>query len=143
MPRIEKALLIYSKKPAKKADEPPPHCPATFDDSLEGNGIAPKVGRDTGITPPKAIHTAIAQITDEARIAYKNNKTNESEFRSVISLVVDTSGNPTNLCLKSAAGYGLDAEAGKAVRQYRFAPATKDGTPVAARISIESTFRFY
>ena len=144
MPSVAKSVYIFSKKSEKKTDEPPPPpCPASFDDSLEGNGVAPNVGGSSGVTPPRAIHTVEAQITDEARIAYKNKKVDVPEFRSVISLVVNTNGNPTDLCVKSAAGYGLDAEAGKAVRQYRFLPAKKNGTPVAARILIESTFRFY
>jgi hypothetical protein len=39
--------------------------------------------------------------------------------------------------------YGLDAQTEKAVGQYRFNPATKDGKPARARISIEVNFRLY
>jgi TonB family protein len=141
-PAIEKSIPITPNKPAKKSDEPPP-CPAAFNDSLETNGVAPKVGAGTGIASPKATHTAVARMSDEARKACRRMKTNSCEFKNMISLVVDTNGNPTDLCVKSAAGYGLEAEAGKAIRQYRFEPATKDGIPVAARIAVESNFRIY
>jgi TonB family protein len=36
--------------------------------------------------------------------------------------------------------HGLDEEAVKAARQWRFVPGTKDGVPVAVRITIELTF---
>jgi len=42
-----------------------------------------------------------------------------------------------------SAGYGLDAEAAEAVQQYRFAPATKEGKPVAARIHVQVDFRLH
>jgi len=57
--------------------------------------------------------------------------------------VVDKEGNPTDLCILKSAPYGLDAEAAKAVRQYRFQPGSKDGVPVPVRIDIVIKFRFY
>lgn len=36
--------------------------------------------------------------------------------------------------------YGLDEEAVKAVRQWKFKPGTKDGKPVRVRVDIEMTF---
>ncbi len=38
---------------------------------------------------------------------------------------------------------GLDDKAIEAVRQWRFAPAIKDGTPVAVQINVEVSFRLY
>jgi TonB family protein len=38
---------------------------------------------------------------------------------------------------------GLDEKALEAVRQWKFAPATKDGHPVAVRVAIEVAFRLY
>jgi protein TonB len=37
--------------------------------------------------------------------------------------------------------YGLDDEAVKTVRQWRFKPGMKDGKPVAVRVDIEMTFK--
>ena len=36
--------------------------------------------------------------------------------------------------------YGLDNEAVKAAKQWRFSPAEKDGKPIAMRIQLEMTF---
>jgi TonB family protein len=37
--------------------------------------------------------------------------------------------------------YGLDDEAVRAIRQWRFEPGTKDGKPVAVRIEVEMSFK--
>ena len=38
--------------------------------------------------------------------------------------------------------YGLDNEAVKTVKEWRFAPGTRDGVPVPVRIMVELTFSF-
>jgi len=121
-------------------------CPASFNDSLATNGIADS--KDKTVTPPKVIHFADAEFSDEARRALgvaKKKKKQVVDFEgvSVLSLVVDDHGNPQNLCISKSIGYGLDANAAKAVQQYRFDPATKDGKPVAWRISIQVDFVLY
>jgi TonB family protein len=141
-PAIVQSVPIVDSKPAKKSDEPPA-CPTKFDDSLETNGIASKIGVGTGITPPKLIHSVEANFSDKARRARKDKNLKQTEFKSIINLVVNKEGNPTDLCLKTATGYDLDREAGKAVREYRFKPAVKDGAPIAVRINVEVNFRFY
>jgi protein TonB len=40
-------------------------------------------------------------------------------------------------------GFGLDARAIEAVKQWRFQPALKDGRPVNVQISVEVGFRLY
>ncbi len=42
--------------------------------------------------------------------------------------------------VERAAGMGLDEKAIKAISQYRFMPATKDGVPLAVRITVEINF---
>ena len=65
------------------------------------------------------------------------------EAISLITLIVDAEGNPQNVCVKKPAGYGLDGQAVRAVEQYRSDPATRDGSPVPVRISVEVNFRLY
>jgi len=140
LPQIEKFVPTTSSKHTKQADAPPA-CPATFDDSPDTNGIF-RIGKE-GVTPPKATHTVVPNFSKEARQAIKGKKVDITVLQSVIRLVVDKDGNPAQLCLAEPAGHGLDAEAGKAVRQYRFDPATKDGEPVAVRINIAINFRYF
>jgi periplasmic protein TonB len=54
-----------------------------------------------------------------------------------LELVVDEHGVPRDIKVRRSAGYGLDEEVVKAVRKWRFEPATKDGQPVAVRINVE------
>ena len=60
----------------------------------------------------------------------------------VVSGVVLSDGALTDVRVVRSldAKYGLDQEALKAARQWRFVPGTKDGVPVAVQISIELTF---
>jgi TonB family protein len=122
------------------ADLAVPLCPAKFGDNLETNGIAVP-GR--GVTPPKIVHSAAAELADEVREATQKARKVGFVSTSLVSLVVDEQGKPQNLCLTRTSGYGLDANAAKAVRQYTFTPATMDGKPVPIRIAIEVNFNFY
>jgi hypothetical protein len=130
---------------AKDKTPPAPSCPAKFDDSLETNGIADDFRH--GVTPPRATKQPEAKMTDEARrVAHDEvaaHRVSEWQAVSVVGLVVDQDGIPSDLCLRQPAGYGLDAQAIKAVSQYRFEPATFDGKPVRARLLISVSFKAY
>jgi TonB family protein len=58
-----------------------------------------------------------------------------------LQVVIDEQGNLTEITVVSPAGYGLDDEALKAVRQWKFAPATKNGVAVCALAQIDVGFR--
>jgi TonB family protein len=63
------------------------------------------------------------------------------DFEADLSLVVDITGRPQDVCLTQSAGWGLDAKAAEAVQKYQFNPAIKDGKPVAARIVVQVKFQ--
>ena len=119
----------------RKAAEPPA-CPATFTDSLESDGIA----RDFrhGVKAPKPTVMPAAEFSDKARREGRKNHINH--FVSVVSMVIGVDGVPREVCLMKAAGYDLDAKAGEAAWKYRFVPASKDGEPVASRVTMEVSF---
>jgi TonB family protein len=98
----------------------------------ETAGPSPKVYD----TPPRPIHTVEAEFSDRAR-------REGTQGNVVVSLIVDEKGMPTNVQVARGVGDGLDEQALKAVRQYRFEPATKDGKPVAVKISVEVSFKLY
>ncbi len=99
-----------------------------------GGGLAQIGGR---VSAPQVIHSVEAEFSDEARRA-------KYQGVCLISLIVDTQGNPQNIRVARALGMGLDEKAIEAIRQYKFKPAMKDGkTPVPVMITIEVDFRLY
>jgi periplasmic protein TonB len=114
--------------------------------SGSGNGYGPGYGGNTGggleqiggrVSAPVVLHSVEAEFSDEARRA-------KYQGVCLISLIVDTQGNPQNIRVARALGMGLDEKAIEAIRQYKFKPAMKDGkTPVPVTITIEVDFRLY
>lgn len=80
-----------------KADLAVPLCPATFNDSLETDGIV--ANGDKTVTPAKVVHSVEAEFSDKAR--HVKRKEHEADFEARISIVVDTAGNPQTCALPS------------------------------------------
>jgi periplasmic protein TonB len=96
-----------------------------------GGGVY-KVGG--GISAPEALSSPDPEYTDEARQAKKQGT-------CILSMIVDAQGHPRDIRVVRGLGFGLDAKAVDAVRQWRFQPAAKDGNPVNVQISVEVEFR--
>ena len=86
------------------------------------------------VKDPVAIVEVKPGYSDEARRA-------RYEGDTFLSVDVDARGRPKNVRPVRPLGLGLDEEAIKALRQWRFRPATKDGEPVEKTIFIEIDFR--
>lgn len=130
---------------AASAPEPdaanPPACPAQFSRGAEAVASPEKPRSD--VKPPRLINPVEAEFPDELRREMKKKHIRNFEAISLLALIVDRDGYPQNVCLVKSAGYGLDAEAAKAVKRYRFDPATKDGEAVPVVINIEVDFKLY
>ena len=87
-----------------------------------------------GITAPKVIKSQHSKYSREAQLA-------RLEGNVVLSVVVDTKGRPANISVEKPLGLGLDEQAIKAVRKWRFTPGTKDGIPVNVQIHVDVAFR--
>jgi TonB family protein len=103
-------------------------------------GATPLGNTDTfeprpGTKPPVAIYSPSPEYSREAR-----KKKIQGDV--TVSTIIDEEGRPTKVHLEKGIGYGLDENALEAVRRYRFQPATTNGKPVAARMTIEVKFRF-
>jgi periplasmic protein TonB len=98
-----------------------------------GGGVY-KVGG--GISAPQPITTPDPEYTEEARNA-------KTQGTCILWLIVDDQGNPKDIRVVRGLGYGLDAKAVAAVKQWKFHPAMKDGQPVNVQISVEVGFRLY
>ena len=58
----------------------------------------------------------------------------------IVGLVVDRNGMPEKVHVVRSAGRAFDANAMKAVRQYRFKPALRHGHPIAAAVNVVVRF---
>jgi TonB family protein len=98
-----------------------------------GGGVF-KVGG--GISAPQPVTTPDPEYTEEARNA-------KTQGTCVLWLIVDQQGHPRDIRVVRGLGFGLDARAVDAVKQWRFQPAMKDGQPVNVQISVEVGFKLY
>jgi len=89
-----------------------------------------------GVTLSGCFYCPQPSYTDAARRA-------RYQGTSKFNVVVDENGRATSISLLDPAGNGLDVQAIKAIRKWRFKPATKEGKPVAVCVVIEVSFRLY
>ncbi|SPE20292.1 hypothetical protein SBA5_290146 [Candidatus Sulfotelmatomonas gaucii] len=61
----------------------------------------------------------------------------------LVGVIVDSHGMPQNVHITRSYNSDFDAQAIKAIRQYRFKPAMHAGQPVAVAITIEVNFKKY
>jgi TonB family protein len=87
-----------------------------------------------GMRPPVPILKVEPNYSEAARKA-------RLEGQVLLTLVVDQEGSPKEIRVARSLGLGLDEEAIKAVQQWRFRPAYKDGQPVASPANVEVNFR--
>src|SRR5262245_8260545 len=86
-----------------------------------------------GVTAPKIISRVEATYTDEARAAKLNGKI-------VLFVEITSAGIVENVVVLQKMGKGMDESAVRAIKQWKFNPATKDGRPVAVMITVEMNF---
>lgn len=113
--------------------------------SGSGGGYGPGSGGGTGggvyhvgggVSPPTVISAVDPEYSDEARRAKYTGIV-------VVSLIVDTQGNPQHVNVIRRLGMGLDEKAVEAVRQYKFRPAMFQGKAVPVEVNIEVNFQIY
>jgi len=89
----------------------------------------------SGVTPPQAVRQTKAEYTDAAMHA-------KIEGTVVLECVVKTDGTVGDLrVVKSLDSvYGLDEQAIKAARRWRFTPGTVQGRPVPVLVTLQMSF---
>ena len=89
-----------------------------------------------GISPPKVLQQTDPEFSEAAR---------RSKFQGTVtlSLVVDTSGAATDIRILHPVGSGLDAQAVRAVKTWKFRPGAKDGQIVRVEVAVETDFHLF
>ena len=109
----------------------------------EGSGVGPGSGGGygggpyrpgSGITPPGLLREVRPEYTEEAR-----RRGLEGEV--LLEIVVRRDGTVGSLRLVEGLGGGLDQRAVDAVRQWRFSPAMRRGSPVDVMVEVAVEFR--
>lgn len=107
-----------------------------------GSGIGPGSGGGTGggpyrpgsgIAPPRLLREVKATYTEDARRAGVSGDV-------LLDIVVRHDGSVGDVRLRRGLGLGLDQQAIAAVRQWRFAPATRQGAPVDVLVEVAVEF---
>ncbi len=94
-----------------------------------------RAGQD-GAGVPTCVYCPDPQYSDVARAA-------KIQGALQLSIVVTEEGKAAAIYVLKGAPLGLTAQAIKAVQNWQFKPATKDGKPVVVRVPIEITFRLF
>jgi len=109
----------------------------------QGPGLGPGSGGGTGggpyrpgtgITAPAIVHEVKPDYTEEGR-----RRAVEGDV--VVEIVVRADGTVGNVKLLQGLGAGLDQRAIDAVRQWRFTPARRYGTPVDVIVEVAMEFK--
>jgi TonB family protein len=125
---VELQSLLRARMEARRAMGLPPAGRGPMGSQMSADGVKR--------TPPRVLHSVEAEFSEEAR---------RRKYQGVVtvSLVVNEKGLPTDLKIVNGLDYGLSDQALDAVSQYRFAPATENGKPVPAQISVQVSFKLY
>ncbi len=107
-------------------------------DAPSANGPGQQTAGAGGtISGPKIIKSMEPEYSEEARRKAVSGVV-------VVDLIVDQDGLPQNVKVLRGVGSGLDEQAVKAVRQYRFKPAMGvAGVPVSDEIQIDVSFKIF
>ena len=96
------------------------------------NGPVSKSG--PRVTPPRVVEAPDPHYTHIAKGSHYQGTT-------ILQAEVKPEGRAENIQIVKALGLGLDDEAVRAVQQWKFEPARKNGDPVRVVINIEVNFR--
>jgi TonB family protein len=88
----------------------------------------------SGIEPPKLLREVKPVYTDEARVRKLAGEV-------VLEIVVRQDGSVGDLRVIKGLGGGLNERAVQAVRQWRFSPARRQGTPVDVIVEVAVEFK--
>ncbi len=84
--------------------------------------------------PPHALYSPPPEYPKKARDKHRQGTV-------ALRIVVGVNGLPSDIAVTRSLSHDFDKAAVDAVKKWKFSPATKDGEPVSAYITIEVSFR--
>jgi TonB family protein len=121
------ALPSFAMTPLMVAQDSNGSAPAQLSDLAVSHGVY-KVGGD--VSAPVLIHSVEPEARDTTVAGTVQ-----------VTLWVDVHGNPSHVRVTHGLGMGLDEKAVETVRQYKYKPAMKSGTPVMVELNVEVKFQ--
>jgi TonB family protein len=107
------------------SDAPPPPAPAPGTARIGGN-----------VSAPVLLKQAYPEFSDQARRKKVNGDV-------LLHFIVDEQGIPQDVKVVRGLGMGLDENAIKAVKQYRFRPAMREGVAVKVEMNVSVNFQIF
>ena len=104
--------------------------------TLAEDSSVPKVDPSAGVTPPVSMKRPEPPYSEKARSVALQGVT-------VLCIVINTHGKVEKAAVVRPLGLGLDENAVRTVRTWKFKPPLKDGTPIAVKVSVELSFRLF
>lgn len=95
-----------------------------------------------GMNPPPCA-TAPSLIKSPPPKYSKKARRNKIQGIVVLWLIVGADGIPRDIRVARSIGYGLDEEAIKTVKKWKFRASTFNGQPVAVQVNVEVAFHLY
>jgi protein TonB len=127
-------LVAGDAKPsAPEKDGSGPGVGPGVDDGTGGGAGGGPYRPGSGVEPPRLLREVKAQYTDDAR---KRGITGGV----LLEVVIKSDGSVGDVKVLRGLGYGLDERAMSAVRNWRFAPARRLGSPVDVIVEVEVEF---
>lgn len=138
------ALFAQTAAPAQPSSAPvlqsmvrQPASLAAVKTSLDRTSVASTpVKVSTGVIAPKILHTV---AVDQYHATLTKFPGQDSVV--VVSMMVDTTGKPTNLKVVKSQNPFMDERVLEALSQFRFQPGTLDGQEIALPVTIEYTIK--
>jgi TonB family protein len=91
---------------------------------------------EPGMVAPKQLYSPEPEFSEKANLEKQQGNVD-------IDLVVGADGLPRKLQIACSSAPDLNDNAIAAVKQWKFAPATKDGIPVPVEVVVEVSFKLY
>lgn len=135
---ISAAAILASTVVGAAAMAVPVVAQAVSQDNAQSNtyGHVYKVGH--GVSAPIPLNKVPARYPKSVR-----EKGEKLDGVVLLGIVVDAKGMPQDIHVVKSFRPDFDAEAVKAVKQYRFRPAMRSGNPVAVSVKVEVNFKWY